>query len=75
MPHTEYDKEKVEEHKMEIQRILGALHLQSSSRDESPSVIESATLPIAPVTSGGTITASGGMSSAPTPSSLTWAEC
>jgi len=47
--HTIYDKEKVEEHKLAIQEILGVLSLRNSSFGEHPSVIESPT-PAAPVT-------------------------
>ena len=63
-PHAEYDKEKVEEHKLEIQEILSALDLQSLPPYESPSAIESVT-PVAPIVSGTTTATPSGTYSAP----------
>ena len=42
-PHTGYNKERVEEHKREIQEVLGVLSSQRSPLDENLSVVESAT--------------------------------
>ena len=58
-PHTEHNREKVEEHKLEIQEILGVPDSQSLPLDQYSNVTESAT-PVVPVASSSTITISSG---------------
>ena len=59
--HTKYDKQKVEEHKLEIREILGIVNPRSLSFGENLGAIESPTV-VAPAT---TSVAESGMSSAP----------
>ena len=73
VPHTGYNKKKVEKYKLEIQKLLGVLDLQNSPLDENLSMVESAII-VGPVTSGDTTTmsvAKNGTSSAPSHRSST----
>ena len=68
-PHTKYSKEKVAEHKRQIQEILGALNPRSLPLNGNLSTIEDG-IPTGPAVSGGTnatSVAESGMSSSPLP--------
>ena len=64
--HVGYDKERVEEHKREVQEVLGVLNSQRSPLNENLSMVESATAVVS-VASGTATTSVAKSGMSPTP--------